>query len=418
MRWPLVIGVALVAAANVALAQTSRPASEASHAQGYLISYGSGDGRAATAPAPTALIAVPSSSLPSVAPPPPVPQPVVPRTPNNVLPTQPLWTAPPVALAPPAANVLVPAPANAPAPALTASAAEPVNSVATPAPQMFGAFLASSAGLLQRVDPNLRVPLFVRGPVAIGQNESARPQDRVFVTFDYFNNAIAYQSGAGRNFNVYRETLGFEKTFMGGDASVGLRAPILQKDNLNFDADGFGDITLLSKFTILHNHDTGDVLSGGLTVTLPTGSDVILSTNGGTSSEHFDVVLLQPWLGFVVNSDRFYVHGFTSVIFSTDERDVTLLTADLGVGYKIPFAAGDGLITQVIPTLEFHGYVPLNHTGVDSGGQLVQPYQYALTGGAHVALGCRALLSVGVAMPLTGPNPYDFGLLCQFNLRF
>ena len=93
-----------------------------------------------------------------------------------------------------------------------------------------------------------------------------------------------------------------------------------------------------------------------------------------------------------------------------------VVDADFGVGYKIALS-GD-FITQVIPTIEYHAYVPLNHVGIESGGVLVMPYQHVVTAGFHFGLGCRSLLTVGAAVPLSGPSPYDVGVLCQLNVRF
>src|SRR5262245_30241560 len=204
MRWPLVIAVAALAAADVARAQSSRPAG-APYVPGFVISAGSNDGGRGQPPAvPMAVMLVaPSSALPSAAPPPapeslPAPRSAQPRTPGNV---PPLTTPPP-------AQVLPPAPAPIPPAATEAGEA---GSISTAAPQMIGGFFAGSAALLRGLDPALRVPLFVRGPVAIGDNESPLPQDRVFATFNYFNNTSAYLPGALVNFNVYRETFGFEK---------------------------------------------------------------------------------------------------------------------------------------------------------------------------------------------------------------
>ena len=59
--------------------------------------------------------------------------------------------------------------------------------------------------------------------------------------------------------------------------AVGLRAPIQQTENFSgINADGFGDLTLIGKYAVLDNRATGDVLSAGLAVTLPTGRRIHL----------------------------------------------------------------------------------------------------------------------------------------------
>src|SRR5262249_58384716 len=129
-----------------------------------------------------------------------------------------------------------------------------------------------------------------------------------------------------------------------------------QKTAYEIRFDGFGDLTVVTKFAILNDQQTGDTLSGGLAVTLPTGHKVVLATGHSLGGS-----LIQPWAGFVLNSDRFYVQGFTALIIPTEKSDVTLLTGDLGVGYKLEVADDRFLVTQITPTLELHGDLPLNH---------------------------------------------------------
>ncbi|MCI0639285.1 MAG: hypothetical protein L0Y72_30040 [Gemmataceae bacterium] len=109
----------------------------------------------------------------------------------------------------------------------------------------------------------------------VADNESPRPLDRFFFTYNYFNN-LRGQSGftpgsttavfipgtaatqfldtsiftnlpdafvAGRSVNVHRELIGFEKTFLGGDASIEMRFPFFQSEggDGSFGAQDFGD---------------------------------------------------------------------------------------------------------------------------------------------------------------------------------
>src|SRR5262249_29857955 len=63
------------------------------------------------------------------------------------------------------------------------------------------------------------IALLTRGAFKIADNESPRPQDRVFVNYNYFDRIL------GTSVDLNRETLGFEKTFLDGNASVGMRVP-------------------------------------------------------------------------------------------------------------------------------------------------------------------------------------------------
>jgi hypothetical protein len=246
-----------------------------------------------------------------------------------------------------------------------------------------------------------------RGAFKISENESPRPQDRVFINFNYFNNLSTF---GGPSPDLYRETFGFEKTFLDGNASFGVRVPVLQKDGSagGLGIDGFGDVSFLGKFAFLNDRQTGDVLSGGLVVTAPTGRDPFPGFS-------LHSTLIQPWVGFIFNDESFYVHGFSAVVVPTDTRDVTFMTNDIGVGYRAYTASGQ-TISALIPTLEAHVTTPFNHRNSDA---LVRvPDQVTFTGGLHVGICCRAFLTLGCAVPVTGPKPFDVEGIAQFNLSF
>jgi hypothetical protein len=341
---------------------------------------------------------------------------------------------PPSAAGPAAPMNASPLAANAAAPTPSLAGAAPAagsGAVASAAPNMIGDFGVGAAGQLRGVSRSARVPLVARGGFKVAENESPRPQDRIFFNYNFFNNVTVYETGfdpltgnsrpRGQdlergpvNFNLHRETFGFEKTFLGGDASIGLRVPIQQKDGLGGVAlDGFGDLTLVSKFALINNRETGDVLSGGLALTVPTGRSIILAND-----ERLDAVLFQPWVGFLVNSDRLYVQGFSSLIASSSDLDITFLTADVGVGYKLWTGGADNFLTSFTPTVELHANIPLEDGQVSQGGVIVFPDQFITTVGAHLGIGQRATATVGMAIPLSGPKPFDFELLVQFNVRF
>jgi hypothetical protein len=257
------------------------------------------------------------------------------------------------------------------------------------------------------------IPQVGRGAFKIDENESPRPVDRVFLTYNYFD-------GVGRSipgfpgFNLHRETYGFETTFLDGDASVGLRMNSLQLSGDGNLGSGFGDLTAITKYALVNNRATGDVLSAGLAVTAPTGRDAVL-----LDGSRLNPVLLQPYTGFIYNLQHFYLHGFSSLVIPTDGRDVLLSTESLGVGYRMYQAddPGNALLTYVIPTIEGHATIPLNHHGLDSV-PVGFPDTFVLTNGVHIGLGRRSNLTLGVAVPLTGPRPFDAEGIVQLNVRF
>src|SRR5579859_162257 len=103
----------------------------------------------------------------------------------------------------------------------------------------------------------------VSGGLKVTENEGMRPQDRVYVAFNYFNDVNRRVNqllgGSVTRIDFYRETYGFEKTVLGGRASVGLRLPLAQiSAESPFDGMGgaafmVGDLGIVLKGTILDN---------------------------------------------------------------------------------------------------------------------------------------------------------------------
>jgi hypothetical protein len=282
----------------------------------------------------------------------------------------------------------------------------------------------------------VRVPIAGTGALKVAENESPQPQDRVFLTYNFYDHLKGtgspgrMEAAQGINVNgtpilvnnvipgvaapradLHREVFGFEKTFLDGNASFGLRAPVFQLVGDDpFRMQDFGDVTLLFKYAFYNDRCTGNILSAGLAVTAPTGPDV------PTIAGNIHPVLLQPFTGFLWNKDRVYVHGFTSLAVPTDDRDVTLLFNDVGIGYWLYRCKENRFITSIAPTLEAHITTPLNHRGATD--PIIVPDLTVLTGGLHFGLSGRSTLTLGVATPVTGPRTYDVEAMAQFNWRF
>lgn len=292
-------------------------------------------------------------------------------------------------------------------------------------------------------------PYIAHGPFKVAENASPLPVDRVFVTYNYFNSirdprtgsigpsvvttkatfnqppgigvppamttvtTNTFLPGTPRvNANLHREVFGFEKTFLDGQASVELRVPFQQLQS-NLDGLGStnaGDLTIIGKYAFLLNRDTGKVLSGGLAVTAPTGPGI------ETIDGRIHSVLLQPWGGYVCPFDRFYLHGFHSVVIPTDSRDLTLLFNDVGVGYNLYRGEPGQRLRFIVPTAELHLTTPLTHR--DGNGPFFVPDLLAATGGVHLGLGRGCILTLGASTPLTGPQTYSVEGFVQFNWRY
>ena len=110
----------------------------------------------------------------------------------------------------------------------------------------------------------------------IAENQSPRPLDRIFGSFNYYD-------GVNRSYNLrvnpqignveaYRQLYGFEKTFLGGQASFGMRQTI---NSLNVDSKSplttpggmftsSGATSLFGKYVVLASRDYSNLISLGL----------------------------------------------------------------------------------------------------------------------------------------------------------
>ncbi|MDR3637627.1 MAG: hypothetical protein P4L84_27725 [Isosphaeraceae bacterium] len=296
------------------------------------------------------------------------------------------------------------------------------------APFSLRANLAAAAGV-PPVPPspfapqrNLGIALpWARG-FKIADNMSPRPMDRLFFTFNYFNNLdgsinsrIAPGIGA---MQAYRYLFGYERTFWDGNASIGIRLPL---DTLSIGGRGtstaVGNLTVFSKVILLQQQGTGNLLSGGLAVTAPTGPSAF---GGAPGVFGYRDAQFQPFLGYYWTRGRFYVQGFEAIDVPTDPHDVTMQYNDVGVGYYVYRDADPrAFLSAIAPTFETHVNVPLNHVGAfrayDPAGtaDVVD-----LTFGVNVLLRQRSMLTFAFVDPVTGPRPFSQEWTILFNYFF
>jgi hypothetical protein len=261
----------------------------------------------------------------------------------------------------------------------------------------------------------------------ISENESPRPQDRVYFDFNYFNDVNkAVNNRLGADFlslHVFRETFGVEKTCLDGKASIGLRLPLNSLD-VDITVSGLprtdtdiGDLSIILKYAFYSDPQTGDLVSAGLAITAPTGPDTFA---GSPLVSTLHSTVLQPYLGYIFSLDELFFHGFSAIDVPTESQDVTLLHNDIGAGYFLyRTRQTDRLITSIVPTFEAHINTPLNHRGgFNFADPAATPDWVDLTTGATVGLLGHASLAVGIVTPITGPKPFAFEVLTQLNVRF
>jgi hypothetical protein len=267
----------------------------------------------------------------------------------------------------------------------------------------------------------------VRG-FKIADNQSPRPTDRVFSSFNYYDNVnrpLNERLGAPiQNMIVYRQDYGFEKTFFDQWASIGIRVPI---DSLNIQSNprlpalggthsAFGNLFVFTKFVFWESQG-GSLVSAGLAVDTPTGPNTFA---GFPALLGKNVTDLQPYLGYIfTNGGNWFIHGFGSIAVPTDSSLPTMMFLDAALGYYIYRASSpESLVSAVVPTFETHLNIPLNHVGWNFFDTYGTPTVVDLTFGLNTEFWRRGILTLGYAIPVTGPAPFSGEFILMFNWRF
>lgn len=268
----------------------------------------------------------------------------------------------------------------------------------------------------------------VRG-FKIADNQSPRPMDRIYFTFNFFdalNTSINRSLGIPLyNIKAYREVFGLEKTFLNKRASIQARFPLTQltaqSPFVNYGFGGSnssaGDLAVILKYALYDNRDTGRLFSTGLLINTPTGPTNFAGANY-LRSVH--TTTLQPFIGYILPFGRFFVQGFSAIDVPMTDRDVTILYNDVAFGYLLYQAERpDSLLRSFVPSFEVHVNTPLNHQNyLDPNDPVGTPNVVDLTFGGNFFLGERSLLTLGLVEPVTGPRPFNYEFILQFNLWF
>jgi hypothetical protein len=279
------------------------------------------------------------------------------------------------------------------------------------------------------VPPPRQAVVLIPGPrtFKIADNESPRPQDRVYYSFNYFDNldgaANRRLGGDLRNIQASADTFGLEKTFLDGRASLGLRLPLqaMRADSdfsqFNHSSTSLGDLSTIVKYAVYADPVLDNWLSVGLAVTTPTGPRTFA---GFANVQQDNMTTFQPFVGGLWHFGDWYAQGFSAIDVPTDVRQPTLWYNDIGIGYFL-FQRHDPnrFLTAVAPTFEVHVGTPLTHQGILRGNQQVGASdEVNLTAGANFEFFDRYRLAVGVVVPVVGPRPFDVEGVVQFRIRF
>jgi hypothetical protein len=284
-------------------------------------------------------------------------------------------------------------------------------------PGMFGDIIGGQVRTVVNLGGSGLTPVAMPNPsqnaaFKIAENESPRPTNRFYYNYNFFGNVDVSVGPPVPFLQVHRHTLGFEKTVLGENASVGLRLPLLSLGgDPGYSSQYVGDLSVILKVAVINNQETGNLLSLGLVIGTPTGETPTFPGGLGqriVMPRIFDTIL-QPFFGYIYNlTPDLYVHGFHSVSVPTDFNDVTYMGNDVGVGYWL-YRNLDGVLKGIIPTVEIHINTPFTHRDITAN--LFMTDQSTLTGGATFAF-ARSSIGGAVGVPFNGPHQIEAVVTC------
>ncbi len=272
----------------------------------------------------------------------------------------------------------------------------------------------------------LPVPV-IRGAYKITENEGPRPTDRAYIAYNYFYDVNPAQRRGIPGLpitNVHRQTFGIEKTFLGGDASIGLRLPLIQISGpTNLDRSTVGDLSVILKYAIINNPFEptadgtllgGEVLSTGIVITAPTGGSAAFTAQDPI----IHPTLFQPFVGAIKTFRRAYTQYIGSIAVPTDDRDTVYMFNSLQLGYLLyQDTSNSRFVRSATPIAELHVNTPFNNRDV-----LKLPIGVtdivSLTFGTSFGLGSRSSLNLGTNVPISGPRVYALETIIQLNVRY
>jgi hypothetical protein len=296
------------------------------------------------------------------------------------------------------------------------------------------------------------------GRTKIAENNSPFPVDRVFFNYNYYHNALQGPgpSGARRTIGPNRYLFGLEKTFLDGNGSIEVRAPLASTLNSDQYLDGSGDVVhgefgnmmLTLKLALWRTQSF--ILAGGMGVIVPTADDVrVFAPSSSTPIVRIrnDAVHLGPYIAMQYRPGRFFWQLWAQadvdpwgngVILNLPDQvtqtgrlqDQTLLLISTAFGYAVFRSSTDGAgrlgLTRVTPAIEVHHTGSLQSADFISAGNLVLG-NFAnnfnvvnLTIATHFQFRNRATITPAYVVPLTQNDNrfFDGELGVQANWRY
>jgi hypothetical protein len=260
------------------------------------------------------------------------------------------------------------------------------------------------------------------------ENQSPRPQDRVFFDFNYYNNMNDTINQRDLSpitqMKAYVYNFGVEKTFNNGMGSIGIRLPL---DNLTANSfnnivstptsTSLGNLTVFTKYILAQNMKTGSLVSACFAITPQTGPGRFA---GAPYLFPLNSTYFQPCLAYIYNHNRLYFQGFSGFSFPATPNDVTLIYNDIAVGYFV-FRDLDssGWLTAIAPTFELHVNNPIDHRDPFSRTDLAgSPDTVDLTFGLNFGIKNTAVLTAAFVAPVASPKPFDSEAVLMLNIFY
>lgn len=262
----------------------------------------------------------------------------------------------------------------------------------------------------------------------VSENQSPRPQDRFFFNFNYYNNlgdAINSRDlSPVTQMKAYVYNFGVEKTFNNGMGSIGIRLPL---DNLTANSFGnivstptstaLGNLTVFGKYILAQNPRTGSLVSALLAISPRTGTSRFA---GAPYLFPLNSTYIQPCLGYIYNSGRFYFQGFSGFSFPASPYDTSLVYNDVAIGYYLyRNRESRTWLTALAPTFELHVNNPINHRDVFSRTDLAgAPDTVDLTFGLNFGIRNTSVLTAAFVAPVTSPRVFDSEAVLMLNIFY
>ncbi len=262
----------------------------------------------------------------------------------------------------------------------------------------------------------------------ISENQSPRPQDRLFFDFNYYNNlndTINLRDLSPiTQMKAYVYNFGIEKTFNNGMGSVGIRVPL---DNLTANSFGnivstptstaTGNLTIFGKYILAQNTRTGSLVSACWAISPQTATGRFA---GAPYLFPLNSTYFQTCFGYIYNYEKWYFQGFSGLSFSANPGDTAMVYNDLAVGYfLIRNRDSRAWLTALAPTVELHVNNPINHRDPFNRNDLAgSPDSVDFTFGLNFGFKNTAVLTAAFVTPVASPRPFDSEAILMLNIFY